>query len=33
MRWEMDNANRMLVIRAAILSNHFDDLWQNAPLY
>jgi len=29
MRWNNDNANYMLVIRAAILSNEFDDLWQN----
>jgi len=29
MRWNHDNANRMLVIRAAIVSNEFDDHWQN----
>lgn len=33
MRWEEHNANRMLVIRTAVLSNHFDALWQNAPLH
>jgi hypothetical protein len=27
MRWKADNAERMLVIRAACLSNAFDDLW------
>ena len=27
MRWNADNANRMLVIRTAILGNEFDDLW------
>jgi hypothetical protein len=30
MRWNVDNANRMLVIRAAILSNDFDALWDAA---
>lgn len=30
MRWKRDNANRMLVIRAAVLSNDFHDLWQMA---
>jgi len=33
MRWEEDNANRMLVIRAAALSHQFDALWKNAPLH
>lgn len=33
MRWEEDNANRMVVIRAAVLSNQFDALWKNAPLH
>lgn len=33
MRWEENNANQMLVIRAAVLSNQFDALWQNAPLH
>lgn len=33
MRWHEDKVNRMLVIRAAVLSNHFDALWQNAPLH
>ena len=33
MRWQEDNANRMLVIRAAVLSNQFDALWQNATLH
>lgn len=27
MRWKRDNAQRMLVIRAACLGNEFDDLW------
>jgi hypothetical protein len=27
MRWNEDNANRMLVIRAAVLGNDFHDLW------
>lgn len=30
MRWKRDNANRMLVIRAAILSHAFHDLWAAA---
>jgi hypothetical protein len=30
MRWNADNANRMLVIRAAVLGNDFHDLWQLA---
>jgi hypothetical protein len=30
MRWKLDNANRMLVIRAAILSDAFHDLWAAA---
>jgi hypothetical protein len=30
MRWNPDNAHRMLVIRSACLSDHFDDLWYNA---
>jgi hypothetical protein len=30
MRWHVDNANRMLVIRAAVLSNHFATLWAAA---
>jgi hypothetical protein len=30
MRWNADNANRMLVIRAAVLGNDFHDLWQQA---
>jgi hypothetical protein len=33
MRWEEDNANQMLVIRSAVLSNRFDALWQNAVLH
>lgn len=33
MRWEVDNAKQMLVLRAAVLSNHFDALWKNAPLH
>ena len=32
MRWDQDNANRMLVIRAVVLSNNFDALWKNPPL-
>jgi len=28
MRWSRDGAERMIVIRSAILSNTFDDLWQ-----
>ena len=27
MRWDEDNANTMLVLRAAALSDEFDDLW------
>jgi hypothetical protein len=30
MRWNADTANRMIVIRAAVLSNEFHDLWQRA---
>jgi hypothetical protein len=30
MRWNADNANRMLLIRAAGLGNDFDALWQRA---
>ena len=30
MRWDRDNADRMLVIRSAILSDAFDDLWAAA---
>ena len=30
MRWNPDNANRMLVIRAAVLGDDFDTLWQAA---
>jgi hypothetical protein len=30
MRWKRDNANRMLVIRAAVLSHAFHDLWAAA---
>ena len=30
MRWNVDNANRMLVIRAAVLGNDFHDLWRQA---
>lgn len=30
MRWKADNAQRMLVIRAAVLGNDFSDLWQMA---
>jgi hypothetical protein len=30
MRWHRDNANRMLVIRAAVLSNAFHELWAAA---
>jgi hypothetical protein len=30
MRWNADNANRMLVIRAAVLGNDFDALWDAA---
>ena len=28
MRWHVDNVNRMLVIRAAVLGHDFDDLWR-----
>jgi hypothetical protein len=28
MRWNSDNAQRMLVIRSASLSDEFDDLWR-----
>jgi len=27
MRWNRDNAQRMLLIRSATLSDEFDDLW------
>jgi hypothetical protein len=30
MRWSRKGANRMIVIRTAVLSNTFDDLWQAA---
>ena len=30
MRWNADNANRLLVVRAAVLGNDFHDLWQMA---
>jgi len=30
MRWNQDNANRMLVIRAAVLGHDFDALWEAA---
>ena len=30
MRWHLDNANRMLIIRAAVLGNEFHSLWQAA---
>ncbi|NOG52490.1 MAG: hypothetical protein HND48_25870 [Chloroflexi bacterium] len=30
MRWKADNANRMLTIRAAVLSNDFHALWRQA---
>lgn len=30
MRWNADNADRMLVIRAAVLGNEFDTLWKVA---
>jgi hypothetical protein len=30
MRWNPPNADRMLIIRAAALSNSFDDLWRAA---
>jgi hypothetical protein len=31
MRWDADNADRMLIIRAAVLSNDFSALWTHAP--
>lgn len=33
MRWNADNADRMLVIRAAVLGNDFDSLWNAADLH
>jgi hypothetical protein len=30
MRWKIDNAQRMLVIRAAVLGKDFDSLWYAA---
>jgi hypothetical protein len=30
MRWQADNADRMVVIRAAVLSNNFEALWADA---
>jgi hypothetical protein len=30
MRWKLDHANRMIVIRAAVLGNDFDVLWRAA---
>jgi hypothetical protein len=30
MRWHLDNANRMLIIRAAVLGNEFHTLWNAA---
>jgi hypothetical protein len=30
MRWHLDNANQMLVIRAAVLGNDFHTLWDAA---
>ena len=27
MRWHLDNAHRMIILRSAILGNDFDDLW------
>jgi hypothetical protein len=30
MRWNEDNVNRMLIIRAAVLGNDFHNLWDNA---
>jgi hypothetical protein len=30
MRWKRPNADRMLVIRAAVMANSFDDLWARA---
>ena len=28
MRWHLDNANRMIILRSAILGHDFDDLWE-----
>jgi len=33
MRWNESNANQMVTIRSAVLSNQFDELWHNAPLH
>ena len=33
MRWEENNANQMLLIRAAVLGDQFDALWHNATLH
>jgi len=30
MRWSRPAAERMLVVRAAVLSHNFDQLWANA---
>jgi hypothetical protein len=30
LRWKADPANRMLIVRAAVLGNDFHDLWQLA---
>lgn len=30
MRWHLDNANRMIILRSAILGHDFDDLWAKA---
>jgi hypothetical protein len=30
MRWSRPNAERMLLIRSAVLSNQFDTLWRAA---
>ena len=30
MRWHLDNAKRIVVIRAAVLGNEFHSLWQAA---
>jgi hypothetical protein len=27
MRWHLDNANRMIILRSAILGQDFDELW------
>ena len=27
MRWHLDNAQRMIILRSAILGHDFDDLW------